>query len=99
MVVILFGAARASAENWPGPGAGQKLVAVDRRSGKTVWEQAEPGGTEGKAADNASWVGSWATPIVVKMRDHDELIQSMSGKLKAFDPNTGQDLWHWCIKK
>jgi outer membrane protein assembly factor BamB len=79
---------------WYGPGDGQKLLAVDKRSGKPVWEHIEPGGMGGKAADAGSWVGSWATPIVVKVAGHDELILSVPHKVKGFDPKTGTELWH-----
>jgi outer membrane protein assembly factor BamB len=76
---------------WCGPGRRQFLLAVDKSSGRTVWEHDEPGGNRGD--DPSKWRGSWSTPIVIKVVDHDELILGVPDKLKAFDPRTGKELW------
>ncbi|MDQ6632162.1 MAG: ThuA domain-containing protein, partial [Verrucomicrobiota bacterium] len=40
--------------------------------------------------------GSWSTPIVIEGRDSKaELILSAPEKLSAFDPKTGNELWHY----
>ncbi|MDB5293344.1 MAG: hypothetical protein JWL69_4585 [Phycisphaerales bacterium] len=39
------------------------------------------------------FVGSWSTPLVTRVGDHDELIVSGSAKLAGYDPNTGKELW------
>jgi outer membrane protein assembly factor BamB len=75
---------------WCGPGERQVLVAVEKANGNTVWEHSEPGG---KGGEDRPYVGSWATPIVVRVGDHDELILGVPEKLKAFDPKTGRELW------
>ncbi len=75
---------------WCGPGDRQFLVAVDKTSGKTVWEHQEPGG---KKDSSRPYVGSWSTPLIVTVGDHDELVLGVSEKLKAFDPKTGTELW------
>jgi len=75
---------------WAGPGKQQRLVAVEKATGKTVWEHGEPGG---KSDGSRPWVGSWSTPIIVRVGDHDELILGMPEKLKGFDPKTGKELW------
>jgi outer membrane protein assembly factor BamB len=76
---------------WCGPGERQFLLAVDKTSGQTVWEHQESGGNEGQ--DSKDWLGSWATPIVAKIDGHDELILGVPGKVKAFEPKTGKELW------
>ncbi|HKB35139.1 MAG TPA: PQQ-binding-like beta-propeller repeat protein [Gemmataceae bacterium] len=76
---------------WVGPGDRQILLAVDRRSGKTVWEHNEPGGVDG--ITNKDWVGSWSTPIIARVGGRDELILSVPLKVKGFDPNSGKELW------
>jgi outer membrane protein assembly factor BamB len=76
---------------WCGPGERQFLLAVDKRTGKTAWEHHEPGGNFGK--DSSRWVGSWCTPIVVRVDGHDELILGVPEKVKGFDPKTGKELW------
>jgi outer membrane protein assembly factor BamB len=50
-----------------------------------------PGGRGGFAGGNPS--GSWSTPIIVKADGHDELIMNFPGRLAAYDPNTGKQLW------
>jgi outer membrane protein assembly factor BamB len=76
---------------WCGPGERQFLLAVNERTGETVWEHPEPGGKFGK--DSRDWVGSWSTPIIIRVGDHDELVLSIPEKVKAFDPKTGRELW------
>jgi len=70
---------------WCGPneakGARNFLLAVDKTTGKTVWEHEE---TE----------GSWATPVVAKVGDKDQLVLGVGPSLKAYDPKTGSELWH-----
>jgi outer membrane protein assembly factor BamB len=75
---------------WCGPGERQFLLAVDKKTGKEVWRHDEPGGSSGK---NKPWIGSWSTPIVVKVQGREELILSVPEKVKGFDPKTGKELW------
>lgn len=75
---------------WCGPGSQQTLLAVDKTTGKTVWEHKEPGGN---GTETRPYVGSWSTPIVVPVDGHDELILTVPGKVKGFDPATGKELW------
>jgi outer membrane protein assembly factor BamB len=67
------------------------LLAVDKATGKTVWEHDEQ-------------AGSWCTPLITKVGGKDQLILGMSrdvknapdaktGYLKGFDPKTGKELW------
>jgi outer membrane protein assembly factor BamB len=76
---------------WVGPGERQVLLAVNKRSGATVWKHEEPGGSDG--ITNKDWVGSWCTPIVVRIKERDELILCVPRKVKGFDPKTGKELW------
>lgn len=69
---------------WCGPdeSAGRNvLLAVDKKSGKTVWEHTEK-------------VGSWGTPLITKVGARDQLLLGMSTHLKGFDPKSGKELWH-----
>lgn len=76
---------------WCGPGERQFLLAVNKKTGATVWETPIPGGKYGKKDEG--WLGSWCTPIIIKVDDHDEMIVGVSEKLKGFDPKTGKELW------
>ena len=67
---------------WVGPGERQILVALNKKTGDEVWRHEEPGGDSGlKKGDK--WVGSWSTPVIVKVGDHEELIFSVPKKLGA----------------
>jgi len=78
---------------WCGPTEKGKnyLLAVNKKNGETIWEQEQT-------------YGSWSTPLIVKVKDQDQLIlgQSRDGKgqpedkngyLRGFDPKTGKELW------
>src|SRR5437868_1659422 len=55
-----------------GPGERSFLIAVDKKSGKTVWQHDEAGGDSGEKKPDQSkplWVGSWSTPIVIPVGD------------------------------
>lgn len=74
-----------------GPGERTFLVALEKRTGKEVWRVEEPGGKFGHT--QPEWLGSWATPVVLKLPDHHELIQMWPDAVKAYDPKTGKLLW------
>ncbi|MCI0701062.1 MAG: PQQ-like beta-propeller repeat protein [Planctomycetia bacterium] len=69
---------------WCGPNKNPKdrnfLLAVDKKTGKTIWEHDEK-------------QGSWGTPIITKVDGKDQLVLGMGPHLKGFDPTTGKELW------
>jgi outer membrane protein assembly factor BamB len=67
------------------------LLAVNKRTGETVWEQDQS-------------YGSWATPLIVKVGNQDQLLlpysrdvkgqpEGKTGFLYGFDPRSGKELW------
>lgn len=76
---------------WCGPGDRQFLLAVDKKTGKKVWETPEPGGDTG--ITTRKFLGSWATPIIARVGDQDQLIFAVPYALKGYDPLTGKQLW------
>lgn len=56
------------------------LVALNKSNGDIVWET--PG------IDRA-----WNTPLVVETKTGPELVISIQGKVKAYNPKTGKELW------
>lgn len=74
-----------------GPGERTFLIALDKRTGKTAWQVDIPGGSEG-GGDSKSWTGSWSTPLL-RPEGRDELIISYPQHLRAFRPQTGEELW------
>lgn len=79
---------------WCGPDENKGrnfLLAVNKKTGATVWEQDES-------------YGSWSTPVIVKVGGRDQLLlghssdvkdapESKFGFLHGFDPKTGKELW------
>ena len=57
------------------------LLALDFRTGKTVWEVKRPVGA------------SWATPIIAATGTRDELITCGNPWVMAYDPAAGKELW------
>jgi outer membrane protein assembly factor BamB len=73
---------------WCGPNEGKGrnyLLAVEKGTGKTVWEYNAPG-------------GSWSTPLIVPVKSEsgkseDQLLLPTPNKFKGIDPKTGKELW------
>ena len=57
------------------------LLALDKRSGKLLWRHTRP-----KAM-------GWATPVVVRVGDRDELVYPGGTTVKGYDPRSGKELW------
>ncbi len=74
---------------WCGPGERQFLLAVNKKTGASVWQHQEPGGRSRGGMPH----GSWSTPLVIEVGDRDQLILSVPLKVKGFDPKTGKELW------
>ena len=62
-------------------GAGSFITALDKTTGKPVW-RAERNNRR-----------SWATPLLLKVGDHFELVASGAESSAAYDPLTGKELW------
>jgi outer membrane protein assembly factor BamB len=79
-----------------GPGTRTFLIAVEKKTGKTVWQIDEPGGDSGENKPGESkpaWIGSWSTPIMIKAAGREELVLSWPKRVVAFDPKSGKELW------
>jgi outer membrane protein assembly factor BamB len=79
-----------------GPGPRTFLIAVEKKTGKTVWQVNEPGGDSGEDKPGESkptWIGSWSTPIIIKAAGREELVLSWPKRVVAFDPASGRELW------
>jgi outer membrane protein assembly factor BamB len=63
-------------------GKGSAIAAYDKKTGREVWRVAREG-----------MEVSWATPIVVRTRQREELITSGNQHIIAYDPATGKELW------
>jgi len=81
-----------------GPGETTYLLAVNKSTGDTVWRKDEETGygkpVEGDAAgSNPTFIGSWTTPTIMNLEGKDQLLMHWPGRLAAYDPKTGDELW------
>jgi outer membrane protein assembly factor BamB len=84
-----------------GPGETTYLLAVDKRTGDTVWRKDEETGygkpatpdVRGGDREKAEYIGSWTTPTLMKVDGRDQLLMSWPRRLAAYDPQTGDELW------
>jgi outer membrane protein assembly factor BamB len=79
-----------------GPGERSFLIAVNKKTGETVWQHDEPGGDSGeKKPEQAKpeWIGSWTTPIVIFVAGREELIMCYPKRVAGLDPKTGHEFW------
>jgi outer membrane protein assembly factor BamB len=86
-----------------GPGELNYLLAVDKKTGQTAWRTPNEDIGYGKlpAADvkggkgggNATYIGSWTTPVIMKVEGKGQLLMSWPRRLAAYDPATGKELW------
>lgn len=79
-----------------GPGEPTFMIALDKHTGKTVWQQNEH-------ALNHQLFGTWSSPIMARLGGRDELLMSLPGVkvgddgwVKSYDPATGAELWR-CV--
>jgi outer membrane protein assembly factor BamB len=81
-----------------GPGERSFLIALNKKTGETVWQVDVPPAqtkdrTDGSAGKSDGETGSWSTPLVLEVNGRDELIMSWPGQLRGLDPKTGKELW------
>jgi outer membrane protein assembly factor BamB len=92
-----------------GPGQRSFLIALDKRTGKTVWQyDVPPMAADAKweefGGDLKDWkrlgsptmpevTGSCATPVVVRAAGRDEVVVALPLRVMAFAPQTGESLW------
>jgi outer membrane protein assembly factor BamB len=79
-----------------GPGPSTFLVALNKRTGKTLWQHDEPGGHSGEkkpGEQGNQWIGSWSTPIAIQTGGREELVMSWPNRVMAFEPKSGRELW------
>jgi outer membrane protein assembly factor BamB len=65
-----------------GDNGSSRLLAINRDTGKTTWETPRP-----------LFKAGWATPMIYRHNQVDELIVLGSKRLTAYDPFTGEEIW------
>ena len=75
-----------------GPGETSYLLAVDKKTGRTVWKHDEESAYN-RPPKKETFVGSWTTPVTMDVEGKEQLLMSWPQRLAAYDPATGKELW------
>ena len=65
-----------------GDGGSSRLLAVNRDTGETAWEQ-----------PRSLFKAGWSTPTIWRHGDAEELVVLGSKRLTSYDPSTGEEIW------
>ena len=82
-----------------GPSERSFLIALDKKTGATVWQVNIPELRSAKRTDGFAgqeergMIGSWSTPILLKANGRTELVTCFPEQVRAFDPRNGKELW------
>lgn len=81
-----------------GPGPRNFLIALNKKTGEKAWqvdlpENDPPARYDGFAGKKGQPIGSWSTPLIVKAGNRTDLVLSIIGELRGFDPATGKEIW------
>jgi outer membrane protein assembly factor BamB len=76
-----------------GPGTRSFVVALDKTTGKILWQTDEPGGAPDKDAQHPEWLGSWGTGLITPVDGQEQLLVFQPYHVNAYDPATGKILW------
>ena len=78
-----------------GPGENTRLICLDSKTGELRWQHREPGGASGEPQGGVpgKWLGSWGDPLLRRVGSRDELFMAYPGRMAAFDPASGRELW------
>lgn len=73
-----------------GPGPIEKLFALQKDTGQTIWETDLDAY---ESSDAKEFKGSWATPLLMDNGGRLELLLGLPGYLTGYDGKTGKELW------
>jgi outer membrane protein assembly factor BamB len=77
-----------------GPGTRSFVVALDKRTGKVLWQTDEPrGGPADKDAQNPDYIGSWSTGLVTQVEGQEQLLVFQAHQVNGYDLASGKILW------
>lgn len=69
----------------------QYIVALDKKSGETIWKTERPKELYDKLEPNDK--KAYITPIIVNVKGRDLMISNGSAACIAYDPQTGKEVW------
>lgn len=75
-----------------GPSVTARLVAMDKRTGKVLWENKEPIRPDSKPG-KSGFYGSWSDPLPRVIDGQMQLFMSWPFRMCSLDPATGREHW------
>jgi hypothetical protein len=66
----------------------QFAVALNKETGEVVWKTERPSAKKDKSSRRA-----FATPLVIRVGDKDQVVMPAAHCVYAYDPDTGKELW------
>ena len=75
------------------PGDKAFVAAFDLDSGRELWRVDEPTEGDGRKRADGAPMGTWSTPVVVKIDGRDQIVCSLPTRVVAYDPADGKILW------
>jgi outer membrane protein assembly factor BamB len=74
-----------------GPSEKVRLLAMDPKTGATVWEHEEP--RQPVLSGQADYYGSWSDPLARVIDGQPQLLMSWPGRVCALQAMTGKEIW------
>jgi outer membrane protein assembly factor BamB len=80
-----------------GPGKQIFVIALDIKTGETLWQTDEPieEGADGDRNAGGKYMGSWSSPVLVEVDGRLRVFCTMPTRVNAYDAETGELVW-WC---
>lgn len=74
-----------------GPGERTFVIALDKRTGETLWQTPdEPGGS---SSAEGKYVGTWSTPSIIQVDGQDQLLVPLHSRIVSYHLQSGEELW------
>jgi len=89
-----FGPPRGFGPPGGGPQRGDRGETATSSTDDAQSRAMENAGRSGNMRGRGGFNGSWCTPVIIHVDDHDELIVVESSQVASYDPKTGKQLWN-----
>jgi len=76
------------------PGKVTFLAAFDLATGRDVWRVGEPADGDGGKRNDGAPMGTWSTPLIVKLDGEDQIVCFQPNRVVGYRPSDGEILWH-----
>lgn len=80
------------------PGKHAFLAAFELATGKDKWRVDEPTDGDGEKRGDGAWMGTWSTPLVVKLDGREQLVVFQPTRVVSYRPADGSVEWFCTLK-